>query len=195
MTPVDQTVIPENSRKKDKQKAHVTDDKQVKNQLTTANPGYEAVACQRHNSLRYSIYLGPAEDNSRVKTLGSTIKCSVKRQHKYQTLRVKIALSSFALSQFNKFWTTDLGGIPCGASAFKIIQTSKGRRKLMAYFENWETTLRALDTPPVTSPTGGNFAGLPDAIIHQHKHDSSDDQELWIVSQNISKAFDSMDRN
>ncbi|PKY63520.1 hypothetical protein RhiirA4_492753, partial [Rhizophagus irregularis] len=28
MTPVDQTVIPETSRKKDKQKAHVTDDKQ-----------------------------------------------------------------------------------------------------------------------------------------------------------------------
>ncbi|PKY33879.1 hypothetical protein RhiirB3_453150 [Rhizophagus irregularis] len=60
MTPVDQTVIPENSRKKDKQKAHVTDDKQ-------------------------------------------------------QTFRVKIALSSFALPQFNKYWTTDLGdlgGIP-----------------------------------------------------------------------------------
>ncbi|EXX52451.1 hypothetical protein RirG_252970 [Rhizophagus irregularis DAOM 197198w] len=53
---------------------------------------------------------------------------------------------------------------------------------------------------------GGNFAGLPgsstdvpikmlDAIIHQHKHDSSDDQELWIISQDISKAFDSMDLN
>ncbi|CAB4408364.1 unnamed protein product [Rhizophagus irregularis] len=52
----------------------------------------------------------------------------------------------------------------------------------------------------------GNFAGLPggstdvpikmlDAIIHQQKHDSSDDQELWIVSQDISKAFDSMDLN
>ncbi|EXX77010.1 hypothetical protein RirG_027800 [Rhizophagus irregularis DAOM 197198w] len=35
----------------------------------------------------------------------------------------------------------------CSASSFKIIQTSKGRRKLVAYFENWETTLRALDTP------------------------------------------------
>ncbi|CAB4425818.1 unnamed protein product [Rhizophagus irregularis] len=35
----------------------------------------------------------------------------------------------------------------CGASSFKIIQTSKGRRKLVGYFENWETTLRALDTP------------------------------------------------
>ncbi|EXX58587.1 Tbingi protein [Rhizophagus irregularis DAOM 181602=DAOM 197198] len=53
---------------------------------------------------------------------------------------------------------------------------------------------------------GGNFAGLPsgstdvlikmlDAIIHQQKHDSSDDQELWIVSQDISKAFNSMDLN
>ncbi|GBC29356.2 RNA-directed DNA polymerase from mobile element jockey-like [Rhizophagus irregularis DAOM 181602=DAOM 197198] len=53
---------------------------------------------------------------------------------------------------------------------------------------------------------GGNFAGLPggstdvpikmlDAIIHQQKHDSTDDQELWIVSQDISKAFDSMDLN
>ncbi|GET59783.1 reverse transcriptase family protein [Rhizophagus irregularis DAOM 181602=DAOM 197198] len=53
---------------------------------------------------------------------------------------------------------------------------------------------------------GGNFAGLPggstdvpikmlDAIIHQQKHDSTDDQELWIISQDISKAFDSMDLN
>ncbi|EXX70835.1 reverse transcriptase family protein [Rhizophagus irregularis DAOM 181602=DAOM 197198] len=53
---------------------------------------------------------------------------------------------------------------------------------------------------------GGNFAGLPggstdvpikmlDAIIHQQKHDSTDDQELWIVSQDIFKAFDSMDLN
>ena len=39
MTPVDQTVTPETSQKKDKQKAHITDDKQVKNQSTTANPG------------------------------------------------------------------------------------------------------------------------------------------------------------
>ncbi|CAB4404638.1 unnamed protein product [Rhizophagus irregularis] len=38
MTPVDHTVIPENSQKKDKQKARVTVDKQVKNQSTTAKP-------------------------------------------------------------------------------------------------------------------------------------------------------------
>ncbi|CAB4437111.1 unnamed protein product [Rhizophagus irregularis] len=37
----------------------------------------------------------------------------------------------------------------CDASSFKIIQTSKGKRKLVGYFENWETTLRALDTPQV----------------------------------------------
>ncbi|CAB4416159.1 unnamed protein product [Rhizophagus irregularis] len=53
---------------------------------------------------------------------------------------------------------------------------------------------------------GDNFAGLSggstdvpikmlNAIIHQHKYDSSDDQDLWIVSQDISKAFDSMDLN
>ncbi|PKY58132.1 hypothetical protein RhiirA4_479786 [Rhizophagus irregularis] len=44
MTPVDQTVTPETSWKKDKQKACVTDDKQVKNQLTMANPGALASA-------------------------------------------------------------------------------------------------------------------------------------------------------
>ncbi|PKY30453.1 hypothetical protein RhiirB3_447547 [Rhizophagus irregularis] len=32
----------------------------------------------------------------------------------------------------------------CGASAFKIIKTSKGKRKLVGYFENWEATLKAL---------------------------------------------------
>ncbi|RGB23775.1 hypothetical protein C1646_676863 [Rhizophagus diaphanus] len=37
----------------------------------------------------------------------------------------------------------------CSASSFKIIQTSKERRKLVAYFENWETTLKALDTPQI----------------------------------------------
>ncbi|EXX64603.1 hypothetical protein RirG_141120 [Rhizophagus irregularis DAOM 197198w] len=35
----------------------------------------------------------------------------------------------------------------CGVSAFKIIQTSKGKRKLVGYFENWEATLKALGTP------------------------------------------------
>ncbi|POG76402.1 hypothetical protein GLOIN_2v1769008 [Rhizophagus irregularis DAOM 181602=DAOM 197198] len=44
----------------------------------------------------------------------------------------------------------------CGASSFKIIQTSKGRRKLVAYFENCETTLRALDTPQFFVPDAQN---------------------------------------
>ncbi|EXX78288.1 hypothetical protein RirG_016350 [Rhizophagus irregularis DAOM 197198w] len=42
----------------------------------------------------------------------------------------------------------------CGASAFKVIQTSKGRRKLVGYFKNWETTLKALNAAPVTLPSG-----------------------------------------
>ncbi|GBC48951.2 hypothetical protein GLOIN_2v1871772 [Rhizophagus irregularis DAOM 181602=DAOM 197198] len=231
MTPVDQTVIPENSRKKDKQKAHVTDDKQVANQSTKAKPdvktsaqnsqkgkkssepeatqiltGYEAVGEEQERIRDIIVYDIPYTWNlqkiiAELKFWGNAIKCSVKRQHKYQTLRVKIALSSFALPQFNKYWTTDLGGIPvrwfpaswtlrerkqrekfqavihdipedmtmatlwmdrkpceflmkCGASSFKIIQTSKGRRKLVAYFENWKTTLRALDTPQFFVPDG-----------------------------------------
>ncbi|RGB27023.1 hypothetical protein C1646_769659 [Rhizophagus diaphanus] len=184
MTPVNQTVTPETSQKnKQKSKAHISDDKQTKNQSTMAKP----------DDLQKIL--------AELKLWGNTIKCSFKRQHKYQTLRVKIALSSFALPQFNKFWTTDLGGIPvrwfptswtlqerkqcekfqavihdipgemimatlwkdckpteflmkCGASAFKLIQTSKERRKLVGYFENWETTLRALDTPQVFLPEG-----------------------------------------
>ncbi|PKK54976.1 hypothetical protein RhiirC2_803063, partial [Rhizophagus irregularis] len=32
----------------------------------------------------------------------------------------------------------------------------KGRRKLVAYFENWETTLRALDTPQFFVPDAKN---------------------------------------
>ncbi|CAB4417218.1 unnamed protein product [Rhizophagus irregularis] len=39
-----------------------------------------------------------------------------------------------------------------GAHAFKIIQTSKGRRKLVAYFANWETTLMTLEAPPKAQP-------------------------------------------
>ncbi|CAB4434462.1 unnamed protein product [Rhizophagus irregularis] len=191
MTPVDLSVTPETSRKKDKQKARATDDKQVKNQSTTAKPDAKTPA---KNSQKEKKSSTPEKILAELKLWGNAIKCSVKRQHKYQTLRVKIALSSFALPQFNKYWTTDLGGIPvrwfpaswtlrerkqrekfqavihdipedmtmatlwadrkpcnflmtCGASSFKIIQTSKGRRKLVGYFENWETTLRALDTP------------------------------------------------
>ncbi|PKY47293.1 hypothetical protein RhiirA4_462424 [Rhizophagus irregularis] len=45
----------------------------------------------------------------------------------------------------------------CGASLFKIIQTSKKRRKLVGYFENWETTLKALDTPQAFVPDGNEL--------------------------------------
>ncbi|PKY58589.1 hypothetical protein RhiirA4_480629 [Rhizophagus irregularis] len=44
--------------------------------------------------------------------------------------------------------------VQSGAHAFKIIQTSKGRRKLVAYFANWETMLMTLEAPPVILPSG-----------------------------------------
>ncbi|PKY59136.1 hypothetical protein RhiirA4_430201 [Rhizophagus irregularis] len=55
--------------------------------------------------------------------------------------------------------------VQSGAHAFKIIQTSKGRRKLMAYFANWETTLKALDTPPVSSPMALGFRGACPGLL------------------------------
>ncbi|CAB4431699.1 unnamed protein product [Rhizophagus irregularis] len=254
MTPVDQSVTPETSRKKDKQKERVTDDKQVKNQSTTANPdaqtsarlkprrglgnksatenkatqiltGYKETDDQQEQVRDIIVYDIPYTWNvekilGELTLWGQTIKLSVKRQHKYQTLRVKIVLNSFTLPQFNKFWTTDLGGIPvrwfpaswtlrerkqrekfqavihdipeemtmatlwdnrkpntfltsCGASAFKIIQTSKGKRKLVGYFENWEATLKALDTPQVFLITNKELKWCQHSVLtlkkKQHK--------------------------
>ncbi|EXX50305.1 hypothetical protein RirG_272070 [Rhizophagus irregularis DAOM 197198w] len=54
MTPVDQTVIPENSRKKDKQKACVTDDKQVVYQSTKAKPDVKTSAKNSHKGKKSS---------------------------------------------------------------------------------------------------------------------------------------------
>ncbi|EXX66989.1 hypothetical protein RirG_118500 [Rhizophagus irregularis DAOM 197198w] len=48
MTPVDQTVIPKNSRKKDKQKVRITDDKQIKNQSSKAKPDVKTSAKNSH---------------------------------------------------------------------------------------------------------------------------------------------------
>ncbi|RGB26680.1 hypothetical protein C1646_770132 [Rhizophagus diaphanus] len=40
------------------------------------------------------------------------------------------------------------------ARSFKIIQTGKGKRKLMAYFENWKTVRRVIENSQVFSPSG-----------------------------------------
>jgi hypothetical protein len=115
---------------------------------------------------------------------GKTISLSCKTQRKYQTVRVKIELSSFSLAVFYRGdWTTSLGGMPVrwfpaswtlrerkerdrfqaaimdipdsmtlatlwennkaheflnisGCKSFKIIQTSKGHRKLVRFLRN-----------------------------------------------------------
>ncbi|RGB27789.1 hypothetical protein C1646_768651 [Rhizophagus diaphanus] len=143
----------------------------------------------------------PEKISAELKLWGNPIKLSIKRQHKYQTLRVKIALSSFFLLQFNNNWATDLGGIPVrwfpaswtfrerkqrekfqavvyniledvtmhtllrdqkpttylcelGAKSFKIVQTGKGKRKLVGYFETWEAIRKVLDYHQVLSLEG-----------------------------------------
>ncbi|PKY21248.1 hypothetical protein RhiirB3_434780 [Rhizophagus irregularis] len=130
MTPVDQTVTSETSQKKDKQKAHVTDNKKVKNQSTMANPDAQTSATQPRKGKNLSVpeatqiltgYKEADDQREQVrdiivydipytwdveKILGElmlwshTIKLSVKRQHKYQTLRVKIVLTFPNLTSF-----------------------------------------------------------------------------------------------
>lgn len=51
----------------------------------------------------------------------------------------------------------------CSASVFKIIQTSKGKRKLVGYFENCKVTLKALDKPQVFLTTGKKLKQLKKA--------------------------------
>ncbi|PKB95405.1 hypothetical protein RhiirA5_436781 [Rhizophagus irregularis] len=174
MTPVDQTVIPKTSWKKNKQKACVTDDKQLKNpvgkeftvpEATQILTGYKEADDQRkqvRDIIVYDIpYTWDVEKILGELTLwGHTIKLSVKQQHKYQTLRVKIVLNSFTLPQFTKFWTTNLGEMTMATLwadrkplqfLMMCIQISKEKRKLVGYFENWEATLKALDTSQVFS--------------------------------------------
>ncbi|CAB4421993.1 unnamed protein product [Rhizophagus irregularis] len=64
-----------------------------------------------------------------------------------------------------------------GAHAFKIIQTSKGRRKLVAYFTNWETTLKALDIPPVFSPTDKKKSGNTGNVSVSNQSKKKDKQQ------------------
>ncbi|PKK61455.1 hypothetical protein RhiirC2_791787 [Rhizophagus irregularis] len=54
MTPADHTVTPKNSQKKNKQKARVIDDKQVKHQSTTANPDAKTSAKNSHKEKKSS---------------------------------------------------------------------------------------------------------------------------------------------
>ncbi|RGB23774.1 hypothetical protein C1646_805900 [Rhizophagus diaphanus] len=145
MTPVDQTVTPKTSQKNkqtrvsaDKQtmnqstmakpdaqtSAKIPQQKGKKspdNETNQILTGYEAVRKEQERIQDIIVYDIPYTWDlqkilAELKLWGNTIKCSLKRQHKYQTLRVKIALSSFTLPQFNKFWTTDLGGKVSGSN-------------------------------------------------------------------------------
>ncbi|GBC33502.1 hypothetical protein GLOIN_2v1765605 [Rhizophagus irregularis DAOM 181602=DAOM 197198] len=134
------------------------------------------------------------DDTSRVRDI---LVYDIPPQRKYQTLCLKIELSTFQLAQFeineDPVWTTDLGGIPVrwfparwtlkerkqrekfqatihkipdsmtlaalwtdrrphsflsaikGLKSFKIIQTARGERKLLGFFERWVDMRAALE--------------------------------------------------
>ncbi|RGB22613.1 hypothetical protein C1646_775813, partial [Rhizophagus diaphanus] len=97
----------------------------------------------------------PEKISAELKLWGNPIKLSIKRQHKYQTLRVKIALSSFSLPQFNTNWTTDLGGIPVQwFPASWTLRERKQREKFQAVVYNIpeDVTMHTLwrDQKPIT---------------------------------------------
>ncbi|GBC36945.1 hypothetical protein GLOIN_2v1871772 [Rhizophagus irregularis DAOM 181602=DAOM 197198] len=83
----------------------------------------------------------------------------------------------------------------CGASSFKIIQTSKGRRKLVAYFENWETTLRALDTPQFFVPDGKELKWCRHSIPTLKKAQSKPKAKNTPNTKKSGKSDKNLDHN
>ncbi|PKB96223.1 hypothetical protein RhiirA5_435215 [Rhizophagus irregularis] len=153
MTPADQTVTPETFQKKGKQKARITADKQVKHQSTTANPNAKTLAKNPKKDKKSSEPKATQILTGYEAVGDDTIKCSVNPHSPFPSL-INFGRQTWEEITMATLWQDHKPCdflVQCGANAFKIIQTSKGRRKLVAYFENWETTLRALDKPPVTS--------------------------------------------
>ncbi|EXX64951.1 hypothetical protein RirG_137960 [Rhizophagus irregularis DAOM 197198w] len=85
--------------------------------------------------------------------------------------------------------------IKCDASSFKIIQTSKGRRKLVAYFENWETTLRALDTPQFFVPDGKELKWCRHSIPTLKKAQSKPKAKNTLNTKKSGKSDKNLNRN
>ncbi|RGB35345.1 hypothetical protein C1646_759426 [Rhizophagus diaphanus] len=169
MTPVDPPVTPKISQKEEiNNSTHIPMDKQVTNQSKKGNNNNRKKKSLANNSSKPAVIevlteyevsspkekericdiivydipytWSPEKISAELKLWGNPIKLSIKRQHKYKTLRVKIALSSFSLPQFNNNWTTDLGG--------------KGKRKLVGYFKTWEAVRKVLDYHQVLSSKG-----------------------------------------
>ncbi|EXX66025.1 hypothetical protein GLOIN_2v1871772 [Rhizophagus irregularis DAOM 181602=DAOM 197198] len=83
----------------------------------------------------------------------------------------------------------------CGASSFKVIQTSKGRRKLVAYFENWKTTLRALDTPQFFVPDGKELKWCRHSIPTLKKAQNKPKAKNTPNPKKSGKSDKNLDRN
>jgi hypothetical protein len=87
---------------------------EVANIITGYHPVDQEEAMRVRDILIYDIpsTWEPRKILAELKLWGNTILLATRRQHKYQTVKVTIALSSFTLPQLGKYWTTDLGGIP-----------------------------------------------------------------------------------
>ncbi|GBC33217.2 hypothetical protein GLOIN_2v1773465 [Rhizophagus irregularis DAOM 181602=DAOM 197198] len=147
MTIADQTVTPETSRKKDKQKARAIVDKQVKNQSTTAKPDAKTSAKNSQKNKK-----SPDNEVTQILTGYEAVGDEQERIRDIIVYDIPYTWDLQKILAELNFWGT-LSSVR-GTSAFKIIQTSKGKRKLVGYFKNWETTLKVLDSPPVSLLSG-----------------------------------------
>ncbi|GBC21165.2 hypothetical protein GLOIN_2v1790075 [Rhizophagus irregularis DAOM 181602=DAOM 197198] len=112
-------------------------DKQVKHQLIMANSSAKTLAKNPKKNKKLS-----EPEATQILTGYKAIGDEQEKQcEKFQAMVYDISeeMMMATLWQVRK---------PC-----EFLQTSKGRRKLVAYFENWKTTLRVLDKLPVTSPS------------------------------------------
>ncbi|GBC43676.2 hypothetical protein GLOIN_2v1871772 [Rhizophagus irregularis DAOM 181602=DAOM 197198] len=126
------------------------------------------------------------------------IKCSVKRQHKYQTLRVKIALSSFSLPQFNKYWTTDLGGIPVRwFPASWTLRERKQREKLQAIIHDIpeDMTMATLNMPQFFVPNGKELKWCRHSIPTLKKAQCKPKAKNTLNTKNSGKSDKNLDSN
>ncbi|PKK57359.1 hypothetical protein RhiirC2_798170 [Rhizophagus irregularis] len=149
------------------------DKKSPDNEVTQILTGYEAVGDEQEQIRDIIVYDIPyiwdlQKILAELKFWGNTIKCSTtdlggipvrwlpaswKQREKFQAV-IHDILEDMTMATL---WTDRKPNqflMYSGASAFKIIQTSKGKRKLIGYFENWETTLKVLDSPPVSLLSG-----------------------------------------
>ncbi|RGB23754.1 hypothetical protein C1646_774045 [Rhizophagus diaphanus] len=159
-SPVDPAVASEIIRKE-----KINKSKKVTHILTGYTP-LEDEQQRIHEIVVYDIPYtwSPEHILAELKLWENTIEVSIKRQHNWnlheRKQREKFQAVIHDIPEEMTISTLWADHAPTDflrtsyARSFKIIQTGKGKRKLMAYFENWETVRSVIENPQVFPPNG-----------------------------------------